>query len=178
MTPRLLAIAAHVPQGSRVADIGADHARLAMWLARHKGCKCIATDKNPNPLNAAKTRIEAYGNTNDIDFRLGDGLSCISTDEVDVIIIAGMGGETISGILDLKLWVKNKLCILQPNTHPERLKVFLIKNGYNFNSEQTVLERNRKYTIIVAGATDIGRPRDTEGGVPCIKTIGGFDHEH
>jgi tRNA (adenine22-N1)-methyltransferase len=149
MTPRLLAIAGHVPQGLRVADIGADHAKLAMWLARHKGCKCIATDKNPNPLNAAKVRIETYGNTNGIIFRLGDGLSCISRDEVDVIIIAGMGGETISGIL--KPWAKDKLCILQPNTHSDRLKAFLIETGFNITGEEAVSERRREYTIIVCG---------------------------
>lgn len=146
MTPRLMAIAGLVPHGARVADIGADHSRLSVWLAKHKGCKCIATDKNTGPLNSAKNRIEAHGNEHKIDFRLGDGLACVSPDEVDVIVIAGMGGETIAGIL--KPWAKNKLCVLQPNTHPERLTEYLLANGFDITDTETVEERGRKYIII------------------------------
>ncbi|MCL2081226.1 MAG: class I SAM-dependent methyltransferase [Oscillospiraceae bacterium] len=150
MTPRLLAIAGFVPYGSRVADIGADHARLSVWLARRNGCRCIATDKSPGPLNTAKARIEAHGNPYGIEFRLGDGLDCVSPDEVDVIVAAGMGGETVAGIL--RPWARDKLCILQPNTHPERLEAFLAGNGYNITGGITVPERGRVYSIIVTGA--------------------------
>lgn len=146
MTPRLTAIADRVPRDLRVADIGADHARLSVWLAKNKGCKCIATDKNVKPLCSTKDRIEAHGNRHGIDFRLGDGLECVSPDEVDTIVIAGMGGETIAGIL--KPWAKDKLCVLQPNTHPERLTEYLLANGYNITDDTTVTERGRKYRVI------------------------------
>lgn len=141
-----MAIADRVPCGLRVADIGADHARLCVWLAKNKCCKCIATDKNMKPLHSAKDRIETHGNRHGIDFRLGDGLECVSPDEVDAIVIAGMGGETIVGIL--KPWAKDKLCVLQPNTHPERLTEYLIANGYKITDDTTVSERGRKYCVI------------------------------
>ncbi|MCL1820013.1 MAG: class I SAM-dependent methyltransferase [Oscillospiraceae bacterium] len=145
-----MAIAARIPHGSRVADIGADHAKLSVWLSRHKDCRCIATDKNLEPLNAAKNRVEAYGNEFNIQFRLGDGLDCVSHDEVDVLAIAGMGGETIAGILQ-KPWARDKLCVLQPNTHPERLREFLLNNGFDITDEDTVRERGRNYHIIITG---------------------------
>ena len=38
-----------------------------------------------------------------LSFRLGSGLSCVAPDEIDTIVIAGMGGETILSILEASL---------------------------------------------------------------------------
>jgi tRNA (adenine22-N1)-methyltransferase len=142
VTARLRAVAERVPEGSRVVDVGADHAKLTLWLEKHKSCKCIATDKNPNPL-----KIAALAGASDT--RLGDGLTCVSPDEVDTVVIAGMGGETINGILDASPWAREKMCVLQPASRPERLRKFLEENGYNISADFTVAEGRRVYTVIV-----------------------------
>ena len=143
LTARLMAVAACVPRGSRVADVGADHAKLTVWLEANKNCACIATDKHPNPLKRAALAGAVT--------RLGDGLTCVSPDEVDVIVIAGMGGETINGILAASPWARDRLCVLQPASRPERLRRFLEENGYDIITDTKVRDGGREYTVIAAG---------------------------
>ena len=59
-----------------------------------------------------------------VSLRLSDGLDKINPDEVDDIIIAGMGGDVISWIIDRCNWLKDsqKHLILQPMTCAERLR--------------------------------------------------------
>ena len=42
--------------------------------------------------------------TDQIDFRLGDGLSVLRPGEAEVIVIAGMGGDAIVDILSAAPW--------------------------------------------------------------------------
>lgn len=142
MTARLKALADCVPDGSRVVDVGADHAKLTLWLEKHKNCFCIATDKHPNPLKRAALAGAAVT-------RLGDGLTCVSPGEVDAAVIAGMGGETINEILGDSPWAREKLCVLQPASRPERLRKFLTENGYDITADFTVEDGGRVYTVIV-----------------------------
>ena len=96
---RLKTIAALVPKGARVCDVGTDHARLPIYLISEKiASRVIATDLRPLPLENAKKNVE-YSGVTGIELRLCDGLSAVKKHEADVIIIAGIGGEVISGII-------------------------------------------------------------------------------
>lgn len=123
-----------VPAGSRVADIGADHGYLSIELI--KSCRAdfvIATDKNPNPLDAAKKNISAAGLDNFIETRLGDGLQVLNVGEVDTICVGGMGGALICKILDDSPQILNDVenLILQPMNAVDKLKNYLTdKNFY------------------------------------------------
>ena len=93
---RLLRIASFVPQSSLVADIGTDHALLPVYLARQGICsKVIATDLHPGPLEAARSTVALFNLWKQVELRQGDGLEVIRPGEVNVIIIAGMGGVKI-----------------------------------------------------------------------------------
>ena len=153
---RLKTIASLVPSGTRVCDIGTDHAHLALFLKQSGiASKVIATDLNEKPLENARKNILNSGESG-ISLRLCDGLSGVNCDEVDTIIIAGMGGEVITAILSGCDWAKSqdKTYILQPTTSPEYLREFLCKNGFSIISETPVLENRKLYSIMVVKFTN------------------------
>ncbi|NLT13462.1 MAG: SAM-dependent methyltransferase, partial [Clostridiales bacterium] len=117
LSKRLQAIAAYVKQGSAVADIGTDHGYIPVYLAQHNiARRIIAADIRKRPLARAQLSSVEYGVDDRIEFRLTDGLDGLQEAGLDTIIIAGMGGETIAGILERAPWVltENVRIILQP----------------------------------------------------------------
>lgn len=120
-----------VREGSRVADIGADHAYLSIALAKSGlATKIIATEKNVGPFEAARKNILAAGFGDVIDVRLGDGLQVLSAGEVDTICIAGMGGALIQKILDDAPDVvqSSRQLILQPMNAVKKIRDNLAEN--------------------------------------------------
>ena len=102
-------------EGSRLADIGTDHAYLPIELCLSgKIPSAIACDINPMPLRSAEENIARFGLSDIIQTRLSDGLDRVAPDEADDIVIAGMGGELIRDILSAEEWIKDgsKLFIL------------------------------------------------------------------
>ena len=62
LSPRLAAIAALVPQGARLADVGTDHAYLPVRLLLDGGiASAVATDVNEGPLQRGRETAERYG---------------------------------------------------------------------------------------------------------------------
>ena len=99
LQPRLQLLADMVPFNSRLADVGTDHGYLPVWLLQQGRIPfAIASDINPDPLEHARQSAQEYG-VDGIDFRLCGGLDGIKPEEVDTIVIAGMGSNTIVGIL-------------------------------------------------------------------------------
>lgn len=149
LTPRLQGLADLVQQGARLADVGTDHAYLPVWLLlQGRISSAIAADLRPGPLSRARETAERYGVSHRISFRLCDGLSNISPDEVDVIAIAGLGGETIAAILEAAPWTRDgKHLLLQPMTSFPDLRLWLQRNGYSIEREHIVREGKRLYSI-------------------------------
>ena len=154
LTPRLRRLADWVPLGTRLADIGTDHAYLPVWLVLEgRVASAIASDLRPGPLQRAKETAKTYGT--EIDCRLCNGLTCITPDEVDTIVIAGMGGETIAAILSAAPWTAkgHHTLLLQPMTRSEALRLFLMDHGYAIKREALVLDRGTIYPCmeVIAG---------------------------
>lgn len=149
---RLKTIASLVPIGARVCDVGTDHARLPIYLKQKNiASSVIATDLNEKPLEFAKENIKQSG-ISDISLRHCDGLSAVEKGEADTVIIAGIGGEVISGILKNCEWIKSEgiTLILQPTTSPEVLRKTLITTGFDIITETPLLENGKIYSIISA----------------------------
>lgn len=150
---RLTACADFVRPGSVAADIGTDHAKLPVWLV-YNGVipSAVASDINEGPIESARKNIEAYGLSDKIITFTGDGLQTLTPDMAQDIIIAGMGGELIAAILGAAAWVKNPAyrLILQPMTHPERLRAWLFSNGFSIIDERAACEAGKVYTVICA----------------------------
>ncbi|MGN0518727.1 MAG: class I SAM-dependent methyltransferase [Acutalibacteraceae bacterium] len=148
---RLALCAELVRNNARIADIGTDHAYLPIWLARTgRISHAIAADLRPEPLHSGKENIAKYHVENMIETRLSDGLTAINSDEVDDIIIAGMGGELIAKIIDAAPWIKEneKHLILQPMTKSEHLREYLYKNGFEIIKEKAVIADNKVYSVM------------------------------
>ena len=153
---RLSAVAALVRPGSRLADIGTDHAYLPVYLVQAGVCpSAIASDIGAGPLEAARHTVTAAGLTSEIALRLGDGLATVSAGEVEDIAIAGMGGETIAAILAAAPWVKDSRLrlILQPMTRAEDLRRWLLHNGFSVLEEHLTRDKRHLYPVLAAEYT-------------------------
>ncbi len=170
---RLTAIASYVRNGSRVADIGTDHGFLPLYLIENDiSPSCIASDVREGPASAARNHIAAAGQHHRIEVRVGDGLETVGPDEVDDIVIAGMGGETITAILEAAQWVQNPhyRLILQPMSHAEILRHWLYTHGFTAISERLLTDGGKSYILLV---TAYDGERKTADEFMCFK--GDFD---
>ena len=150
LQPRLRAIADLVPDGVRLVDVGTDHGFIPVDLLLSKRISsAIASDIGAAPLDHARRTAEQYDLTEGIEFRLCDGLRGVSANEVDCIVIAGMGGDNIAAILDAAPWSKEeKLLILQPMSKAEVLRRWLSENGYQAIAERLVADKGVIYPIL------------------------------
>ncbi len=150
---RLAAVASLVPEGARAADVGSDHAYLAMALLRDRGAlRVIATDKNPGPCEAARRTLAAAGLTEEIAVRQGDGLAPLSPGEVDEVCIAGMGGGLINTILSdsPKIVASLSRLVLQPMNDAAEVRRWLYEHRWHVAAERLAEADGRLYEIIAA----------------------------
>lgn len=153
LSKRLKTIVNFIPYGCKVADIGTDHGFIPVFLVLNGiSDYVVASDLRIDSLNKAVKEIEKRKFNAYIDARLGNGLSVLKPEEVDVAVIAGMGGMLISDILknDKEIADTIKRLILQPMKASDYLRKYLIKNGYIIVDEELVKEQDKYYEIIVA----------------------------
>lgn len=152
LSPRLQALADWVLPETPIADIGADHAQLTIYLLKQGICpRAVVTDINPSPLQRACRALAAEGLLSLCEFRLGDGLKPIAPGEVGTVCIAGMGGQTIAGILrdaEEKVPSYGRL-LLQPMGVFIPLRRYLGKAGYRIRREKAVSEGGNGLFVIM-----------------------------
>lgn len=154
MNLRLNTLASMVDVGSRVADIGTDHAYLPIELVKSgKVNFAIASDIATGPLANAKQDVIEAGLEKKIDLRLGAGLDTITKeDQIDTVVIAGMGGKLMTQILNTS-W-KNGFSfatlILEPNIGECGVREWLIEHSYHIQNEQIIAEAGHIYELIKA----------------------------
>lgn len=161
---RLALCAEWVRPGTRLADIGTDHAYLPIWLAsRGLISGAVASDVRPGPLERARENINRYEVQDRISTRLSDGLVEISPEEADDIVMAGMGGELITRIIAGVEWLKDakKQLILQPMTKENDLRLFLAEQGFAILREQAAAEESHVYTVMLVSYTQSSGMRNT-----------------
>ena len=152
ISKRLETISNYVNDNSNIVDIGCDHGLLDIYLIQNKtNINIIASEINENSLNNAKNNIKKYKLNNKIKTILSDGLDNINTNNIDTIIIAGMGAHTIVGILHKNIKkIKNiKQLIIQSNNDIDFLRKKIIELGYYIKDEKLIKEKNQIYTIIL-----------------------------
>ncbi len=151
LSKRLSLIASFVNEGSKVCDVGTDHGYLPAFLCLSHKCKSvIATDINKKPLQSAGKNLEQLGA--EVRLILCDGLAGVSRQDADTVIIAGMGGEVISGIIDRAEFLRDNTVslILQPTTSAKELRQYLAANGFTVEREQAIVENNKIYSVMQA----------------------------
>lgn len=172
LSNRIYKLAESVRRGDSVADIGTDHGYVPMLLMK-KGISpaVIMSDISEGSLSKAVETFKAAGiDMPDTAFRVGDGLDTILPGEVDDVIIAGLGGLTITEILtnDIAKSLSYSRLILQPRKHSGNLRFFLYTHGWDITGEH--LAKEGKFvceiiTAVPAAFTQNGLPADTLSAV-------------
>ncbi|MBN7772409.1 tRNA (adenine(22)-N(1))-methyltransferase [Clostridium aminobutyricum] len=148
LSDRLQVIANLIDKGQTMADIGTDHGFLPLYLfERDISPKVILADISKGSLQKAIDNVEDKAceeeNTDSaFQFRLGNGIEVLEDGEVDIVVIAGMGGALMTQILGTNLEKSKsfKKIILQPRNAPGKLRFWLQHNGFEIVSENLVRE--------------------------------------
>ena len=152
LTPRLQAIADLVPPGSRLADVGTDHAYLPVYLTTTGLCpSAIAGDIVPGPLDNARRTVEKYGVSDKVTTLLSPGLEAFPPHCADAVVIAGMGGDQIAHIVEAASWLRRPevTLLLQPMSMQEKCRTALHRLSFVCEKEAWVEEGRRCYVVMV-----------------------------
>lgn len=153
LSDRLMNIIELVTPGHVVADVGCDHAYVAISLIEQGiSPRVIAMDIGEGPLLQAKEHIAEAGLSDYIETRLSDGVHMLQTGEADCLILAGMGGRLMQRIMSEGALVLSgvKEFILQPQSEVAQFRHFLQDNGYHIISEAMVYEDEKYYPMMKA----------------------------
>ncbi len=154
LSHRLNKISQKVTQNGIIADIGTDHAYIPIFLYKNnKIKKAIACDISKGSLKKAIDNVFKYNLQDNIETRLSNGLEKIKIeDNVDTIIIAGMGGMLMIDILQKgKNIVDNaKELILQPQKDIQKVRMYLHKNNFKIIEDDILKDDGKFYNIIKA----------------------------
>lgn len=166
LSKRLSAVCGYINNCSGVIDVGTDHGYIPVYLAlNNKAERIVASDINKGPLLNAQKSAEEYGVSDKIEFVLTNGLKGTDHTGIDTVIIAGMGGETIIGILSEAKWTKDVHLILQPQSKLPEFFTWLTENGYIIKNSSLVKEDGKLYTVF-----------SVHGGAGSNDNIAGYVH--
>ncbi|MDR0434071.1 MAG: class I SAM-dependent methyltransferase [Gracilibacteraceae bacterium] len=151
LSPRLTAVAAHVPAGARLGDVGTDHALLPIFLTLTGGIRsAIGTDVRAGPLAAGRRNVARRGLKDRVALRLGDGLTPLRRGEADAVTIAGMGGALMLAILTPKqeALAGTQTLVLQPQGGESALRRALLARRWRLAAEELTEDGGRIYTVM------------------------------
>lgn len=148
LSDRLLSLTKFINKKDLVADIGCDHGLLSIYLVKNKLCKkVIATDINPKALNNAVNNIKNNNLVKEIETKLGKGLEPIKDENINTVIISGMGTNTIIHMFE-NVDKKYKV-ITQSNNDYYNLRKYFVNKDYKIKAESIVLDNDKYYINIV-----------------------------
>lgn len=155
LSDRLKMVAQLVNSCNTIADIGTDHGYIPIWLIKNNVCKyAIATDVSKGSCDKAQNNVNINRLNEFIDVRCGNGLEVIDVgkDNVDTIIISGMGGLLMIDVLNSKIDVVNKAkqLVLQPQRDINKVREFIINNGFKIENETIIKDKDKIYIAINA----------------------------
>jgi len=151
LSKRLMKVAERVKKGDIVVDVGTDHGLLPIYLIE-KGIakRAIASDIIEEICTKTKEKIKDLGYLEKIRVIKSDGLLNVKDEEVNDVIIVGMGGMLICEILNKSLaYLEDKTLILGPHRDNDKVRRFLHKVGFKIVSEDIVEDKNNKFYYII-----------------------------
>lgn len=149
ISKRLRSLAELVDSNDIIADIGCDHALLDVYLVFNNIVnKAYASDVNSNALRCGINNVNKYNLSDRIVIRLDDGINNIPED-INTLIISGMGSSTIVKILDSSRLNQIDKLIIQSNNDYYLLRKYLVSKGYYIFDENSVYDKGKYYINIV-----------------------------
>lgn len=151
LSPRLQCCASLIHPNARIADVGADHCYLGIYLLLNGQAQYVAAcDLRNGPLENARRNAIRSNIYDKIDFFLSDGLQAIDPYSIDTIVCAGMGGDLITKILSEAPWLQSAeyTLILQPQTGIPDLRVWLSEHGFYEEKADLVRDNGFLYCVM------------------------------
>lgn len=148
LSTRLQAIVSLVPSDAHyIADIGADHGLVCLELLKREDVKIFASDNKLGPFTKLKATLNGYKN---VKVSFSDGLEDLDND-VDTLIISGMGGDTIINILgEHQEHLKHlKYIILSPHNAHYEVRKAMNKYGFKIQEEKMIFSQNKYYSLML-----------------------------
>ncbi|MBR6072722.1 MAG: SAM-dependent methyltransferase [Bacilli bacterium] len=151
LSKRLQSLTKYVNKEDKIIDIGCDHALLDIYLINNNYIdNIIVSDIHDGALQQGINNIELNNLTDKIDARLGNGLEVLNeNDDIDTILISGMGTSTIIDILNNKYINEINKLILQSNNDYEELRRYIVSIGYEITDEEYLVDKDKNYINIV-----------------------------
>lgn len=148
LSPRLSSLVPFLSKEDITADIGCDHAYLSIYLVLNNlVTKASISDINEGAINNGLKNITKYHLEDKIKAKLSDGIKDIDED-VNTLIISGMGASTIIKILDSNKVNQINKIITQSNNDHYLLRTEIIKKGYYISGETNIIDNNKYYLNI------------------------------
>ncbi len=170
MKERLTVLCGEIEPCDTFADVGCDHGFCMEYALRHGLCRYgIAADISEHALRTAERRLARFVNQGRCRLVVCDGLAAIPKD-VDLVMIAGMGGDLICRILD-KDFIPRRM-ILQPMTDARAVREYLLCHGCRIIRDK-VFAADRIYDLISAeraSEADSYSERELEFGRDNLRT--------
>jgi tRNA (adenine22-N1)-methyltransferase len=163
---RIEFIVSNLEKVTTLADIGTDHGYVPLLALKNELCeKAIACDINKDPLAKGKLNAILEGIDDKIEFRLGNGFEPLKVNEVEEVVIAGMGGNLIRDIIekDLNKVASCNYLVLIPAQNPEVLREYLYKNNFEIIKENLCFDEGIYYELF--------KVRKAEGNVTELDSI-------
>lgn len=154
LSKRLQQVADTVRKSNIIADIGTDHAYIPIYLVKKGIAKgAVAADISVGSCKKAQLNINNNHLSNLINVRCGNGLEVIDNSEnIDTIIIAGMGGLMAISVLESNREIVNKAeqLVLQPQRDIDKVRKYIHSIGFKIINEYMLIDGDKFYNIIDA----------------------------
>lgn len=149
LSKRLNSICELIVYEKKVADVGCDHGKvLAKLFLDNKIDFAYACDISAKSVKKAEDLLIEIGvDKSKFQIVVADGLKNIDATEIDLVIIAGMGGLEIIKILTENKVKVNKF-ILVPHNNSIQLRKYLNKNDYKLNKDFVICDGGKYYNIM------------------------------
>lgn len=135
--------------GTVLADVGCDHGKIGLTaLKEGRVTKAIESDVSAASLDKAIKLAKEEGLTS-VEFIRCDGFDGYHDDQVDVAVIAGMGGREIVKILGRQVQGIVRYVLLA-HSDVDYLRRYLAENGYVRERDYVVESCKKFYNLIVA----------------------------
>ena len=145
---RLETIIDRMPDSGCLADIGCDHAYVAIEAVRRgRAARALACDVRKGPLQQAAEHILCAGLAGKIETRLSDGLEKVAPGEADTVVVAGMGGPLMERILQGRL-EDFAYFVLSPQSEIPHFRRFLLAEGMQIDEETMLIDEGKYYVIL------------------------------
>ena len=130
-----------------IADIGADHGLLELYLvAKFENIKILAVENKIGPYKILDRNLSGVKN---VKLSLSDGLEAVD-ENIDVIVIAGMGGLNIRNILDAYPDKVKRLKKIVVDAHRDTdiARKTIVNYGFKINNEKIVYDKGKFYIVM------------------------------